>query len=265
MRKEHHRLDSGSIIAGHFNEPDTYAIHRPGGMRDWLIAYTLDGEGYCRTPELELVCKRGDVMILRPNTPHRYGTMPGRHWHFVWAHFSQHALETYLLPEDGLYRQSVASGSSRRRIYRAFKRILADARQQSPYAAELCMNALREILLLLLQRSEQRIDPRVEEALQLLSRRLHEPLRIDLLARSIGISASRLSHLFKQYTGSSIIDTANRMRVQQAALLLQHTDRSAYEVAGDVGFLNYNHFSNQFRKTYAMSPSQYRQTKRSGP
>jgi len=257
-----HNGYGGSVIAGHFNEPDTYATRRPHGMTDWLITYTLDGEGYCRTPELDLTCRAGDVTILRPQTPHQYGTMPGQRWHFVWAHFSQHTLETYLLPEAGLYQQSLSNSSSRRRVYRAFQRILADARQQSRYGQELCMNALREIFLLLLQRSEQRVDPRIEEALHLLAARLHEPVQIVTLARSIGLSESRLSHLFKQCTGHSIIDTVNRMRVQQAALLMEHTDRSASEVCSDVGYQNYNHFSNQFRKVYAMSPTQYRQTRR---
>ena len=69
------------------------------------------------------------------------------------------------------------------------------------------------------------MDPRIEEVLHLLSQHMREPLRIDAIARTVGLSASRLSHLFKQETGSSIVDTLNRMRIRQAALLIEHFRR----------------------------------------
>lgn len=247
-----------SVIASHFNESDTYVVNRANGRSDWLITYTIDGEGFFQVQGEKVISRTGDITILKPHTPHQYGTMPGQCWNFVWAHFTQQTIERYLLPEDRLYQTTIENPSSRQRIYRAFERIIGDSLQQNPYGQELCMNALREVLLLLLQRSAYKIDPRVEEVLHILSRRLHEPVHIGTLALSVGLSASRLSHLFKQYTGTSIIDTVNRMRVQQAALLMVHTDRTASEVCDEVGFLNYSHFSNQFRKVYSMSPSQFR-------
>lgn len=55
----------GFVIAGHFNEPDTYSHSRPSGMEDWLITYTIGGEGYFKTPEKQLLCMPGDVTLLR--------------------------------------------------------------------------------------------------------------------------------------------------------------------------------------------------------
>jgi AraC family transcriptional regulator of arabinose operon len=248
----------GIVIAGHFNEPDTYCTERPQGMSDWLITYTLGGEGYYSVPGREkLLCRAGDVTLLAPGTPHRYGTSKGETWHFVWAHFSPQRMEASLLPEEPLSQQN-ADSFARRRIYRAFKRILSDSRERGEFWHELCLNALREILMLLAQRKHRRMDPRVEETLHLLSLHMREPVRIDTLARTVGVSPSRLSHLFKADTGLSIVDALNQMRIRQAALLLEHTGRSASEVCGDVGFQNYNHFINQFHKWYGMSPSAYR-------
>ncbi|PYI56208.1 helix-turn-helix domain-containing protein [Paenibacillus flagellatus] len=253
---------SGVIIAGHYDEPDTYVTKRPEGRDDWLLTYTLGGRGYFVTREGTTHCRQGDVVLLRPGTPQHYGTAKGERWHFVWAHFSHGLLETGLLPDVGLHVQRLEGESQRRRLLRAFRRLLADFRERGPYWRELCENALREMLLLLAGRLGKPGDPRIEEALHLLSANMREPVRIDELARAVGLSPSRLSHLFKETTGSSVVETLNAMRLRQAALLLEHTDRTASEVAFDVGFRNYNHFLNQFRKRYGVGPGSYRKRER---
>jgi AraC family transcriptional regulator of arabinose operon len=246
------------VIAGHFNEPDTYICKRPEGMQDWLITYTLDGEGFIRTPQVERTCKSGDVALLKSGTPHEYGTAPGKIWHFFWVHFTERSLESDLLPADPLWIDSMESESTRKRIGDAFNRILLEYRDRNGLWQELCMNALQEILLLLLQRRMRKVDPRTDDVLHILSTRLSEPLSIDAIARTVGLSPSRLSHIFKQDTGVSIIDRLNHMRIRQAALMLKHTNRRPTEVCHDVGFHNYNHFIKQFRKYYQVTPSEYK-------
>lgn len=251
----------GSIIAGHFNEPDTYMTKRPLGMSDWLITYTLGGEGYYSCYNQDYSCQTGDIALLKPGTPHQYGTKNGQHWHFVWAHFPATLMETSFLPDEPLLIHRLDNKTAQKRMYRSFKRVISDSIERSLYWNELCESAIREILLLLAQRTRKHIDPRIEETLHLLSQQMKETVRIDDLARAVGLSPSRLSHLFKDCTGQSIVEALNRMRLRQAALLLEHTHRNASEVAHDVGFQNYNHFTNQFRKFYGINPSLYQKSK----
>jgi hypothetical protein len=98
------------------------------------------------------------------------------------------------------------NASARKRIYRCFRRILIDSRERNEYWQELYMSALREALLLMQQRSTKIRDARIEEALYYLSQRLREPVRIQSIAGTVGLSPSRLSYLFKEHTGQSIID-----------------------------------------------------------
>jgi len=263
------RLDDnlayGIVFTGHFQVDDSYVTHRPHGRNDWLIAYTLGGRGYFSTPEDYRECGEGDIALLRPGSPHTYGTWKGKTWNFVWAHFPVNAIGDHLLPAQPLYTQHIDAGSLRTRIHEAFGRILSDSRERSEFWNELCLNSLREILMLLSQQRERRLDPRIAEALHYLSVHMRSPLQIDRLAKTIGLSPSRLSHLFKEQTGLSIVDTLNRMRILQAALLLEHTHRSAAEVAYDVGFHNYNHFMNQFRKWLGTTPSAYRRARTTTP
>ncbi len=256
-------LANGMVIAGHFHEQDTYSTIRPDGMSDWLITYTLDGEGYFEAAGCERRVRAGDITLLKPGTPHRYGTPKGKMWNFVWAHFTGGLLESSLLPNEALTIRQIEQQAVRERILHAFLRLLSDSRERAAYWHELCLSALREILMLLAKQQTSGVDPRIEETLYLLAQRMQETVRVEDLARCVGLSASRLSHLFKENTGESIVEALNRMRIKQAALLLAHTNRNATEAAHDVGFQNYNHFTRQFRKYIGLTPSEFSQSVRS--
>jgi len=254
------RDDYDFVMAGHFHEPDTYIIRRPKGMRDWLITLTLSGEGYFDTGGGKRICKAGDVSLLKAGTPHEYGTVQGGKWHFIWAHFSPRDIEPVLLPDEEVTIKAVENESARKRVFRVFRNILSDSRERDDYWHDLCLIALREILMILAKKRRKKIDPRIEEAIHWLSVHMREPIRIDVLAKAVGLSPSRLSHLFKAATGQTIVETLNGMRIRQAGLLLEHTHRKASEVAQDVGFHNYNHFSNHFHLMFGMNPSEYKKT-----
>jgi AraC family transcriptional regulator of arabinose operon len=256
------KFEDNSLLAGHFLEPDTYVTKRPQGRSDWLLLFTLEGEGYIKNAGYEQSCRAGDLTLLRPGTPQHYGTQKNHTWDFVWVHFPPIFTETNLLPKEEQLTLTIESESIRERIYQAFTRILADSRERREFWFELCSSSLREILFIMAQKTSRKVDSRIEEVLHLLSQRMRQPIRIEDLAQTVRLSPSRLSHLFKNSTGYSIIDTLNRMRIQQAMLMLEHTERSASEVCYDVGFQNYNHFTNQFRKWYGMNPSTFMKERR---
>ena len=68
------------------------------------------------------------------------------------------------------------------------------------------------------------------------------------------ISPSYLSSLFKQDTGTTIVDYINSQRVT--------TDRSIAAVAAAVGILDVNYFTKIFKKQLGTTPTQYRREKK---
>jgi AraC family transcriptional regulator of arabinose operon len=260
LSSNHDVEDSNKLIlAGHFQEHDNYSVRRPLGRRDWLVTFTLEGQGYFRLAESEIMVYPGDFAILRPDVSQHYGTPPGCEWKFVWVHFPINWVEhVNLLPVKDLFVHHLDNESLRTRMFQTFQRIRTDSFARMPYWRELCQQSLREMILLIAQGTTGRIDARIQEVLYILSQHMTEPWKIEDLARKVGLSSSRLSHLFKQETGQTIVESLNQMRIRQAALLLEHTDRTASEVAIDVGFYNYNHFANQFRARYGVSPGKYK-------
>lgn len=254
--EDYPELPRGTVFGSHFDEDDTYRMRRQTGISDWLIFFTLGGEGYVRTPAGEQRCVAGQICFLRSGVPHEYGTVLGQRWNFVWAHF-QKLSEIDYLPHDEAIVHTLPEGYLRKRVYRTFQNLLHDSLDRSGFWRTLCENSLKEIILLIAQRMEQKLDARIEQSLQILAQSMNTELRIADLAKSVGLSASRLSHLFKQETGESVLEHLNNKRLQQAALLMEHMGRSATEASLDVGFNNYNHFASLFRKSYGVSPRNY--------
>lgn len=102
----------------------------------------------------------------------------------------------------------------------------------------------------------------VRRCVNLLSERMSEDVRIEELAKELGISAAYLQRLFRQVHGMTIIDYLNRMRIERAKLLLLNTDDPVVEIAVEAGFNTRQHFTRVFTSLEGISPQDYRREKR---
>lgn len=83
-------------------------------------------------------------------------------------------------------------------------------------------------------------------------------LRVEQVARFIGISSSRLSVIFKEDMGATINQYLTQLRIEEAKRLLREGGDKLYEIAARVGYDNSQYFSTVFFKETGMYPSQYR-------
>jgi AraC family transcriptional regulator of arabinose operon len=257
----------GILVSGHFDERPGYRAHRSHGRADWLIKYTLRGQGLYQQPDLSVLVGPGDLTLLAPGAYQDYSVPPGGAWEFLWSHFVPRPSWTGLLKlpvvGQGLHRLSVASPAARERIEAAFRRLHRDALGGlHPLGEELALNALEEVLLVaageLSESGRVPFDPRVQRVLDLLSRDLAGAHAVETLAAAVFLSPSRLAHLFKEQTGQTVTDALRQLRLRQAARLLRHSGRSVQEIAAEVGFHCPFHFSRRFRHSFGVSPREYR-------
>ena len=78
------------------------------------------------------------------------------------------------------------------------------------------------------------------------------------VAAASNLSPSRLSGLFKNETGTSVMAYRNELRLVKAAQLLLNTNRRIADIGRRVGYPEQAFFSRIFRKHLGMSPRQYR-------
>ncbi len=88
--------------------------------------------------------------------------------------------------------------------------------------------------------------------------RYREPLGVDDMARAAGLSRAHFSREFRAAFGESPHTYLLTRRMERAAALLRNTDRSVAEICLDVGLQSVGSFTTSFKRTYGMTPTDYR-------
>lgn len=273
---------SDIFVSGHFREQYGYAVQRSHGSGNWLITYTLEGEGHYRLYGEMIWARPGDIILLKPGTPHDYSVPLDGLWNFFWAHFQPRVdwFSWWNLPElqPGLFKATLRTSHSQERAYQAFLQLHTDSNasllEQAHQTAsarallrrELALNRLEELLLLTTLETEQErqrlLDPRVQQVLDIISKNLSAQHTVATLAHEVALSPSRLAHLFKQEIGDSLISKLVELRLAHAARLLTFTNDSIATIADEAGFHSAFYFSRQFQQHFGMSPRAYRTTQK---
>jgi AraC family transcriptional regulator, arabinose operon regulatory protein len=102
------------------------------------------------------------------------------------------------------------------------------------------------------------MDPRVSIVLSLIEQDISNAPNQAALARHLRLSSSRLSHLIKAETGSSLNQHLRALRMQKAKALMESTLLTVKETMTAVGFTDLSHFVREFKNLYGLSPSQHR-------
>lgn len=97
-----------------------------------------------------------------------------------------------------------------------------------------------------------------QAAQTLLEQSPSETLTAKRLSSALGISASTLTHQYRQRCGESLQDTIHHWRLEKACVLLGRQDLSIKEVAAMVGLSHQSYLSAFFKKATSYRPSDYR-------
>jgi AraC-like DNA-binding protein/quercetin dioxygenase-like cupin family protein len=102
------------------------------------------------------------------------------------------------------------------------------------------------------------LNPAVEQAISLLQKFPEKDFSLKDLSLECGISTSRLSRLFNEQIGLSIVDYKNRLKLEQLMDCLKNNQYySISEACYTVGFGSYSQFYKIFRQTFGTSPKAY--------
>jgi AraC family transcriptional regulator len=98
----------------------------------------------------------------------------------------------------------------------------------------------------------------VQELQRLLATRYMEPLTLDDMAATVGLSAFHAARLFREHTGATLHHYRNQLRLTEGLQRLGEPACSLTDIALDLGYNSHSHFTAAFRRAFGVTPSRAR-------
>lgn len=102
----------------------------------------------------------------------------------------------------------------------------------------------------------------IQKSIEYMQEHFRESLTLTDISRTIGLSVSYFSYLFKQETRKNYIEYLNEIRLLATMKDLMNTDEKVVVVAQKNGFQNLEYFSRYFKKQTGESPARWRKLNR---
>lgn len=146
-----------------------------------------------------------------------------------------------------------------------FRKMVTEVEHRNAMRTEMLNLLLQELLLLIYRQEPLAFSPDHEKYFNVVAQiqnrfetDLHQSFSLAALSHEYGLSASYLSHVFKEISGSSIMGYLTSCRIAAAKTYLANSPLSVNEIVELCGFSDASNFSRTFKKLVGCSPSQFR-------
>lgn len=243
------------ILAGITYPDPSYEIRR--SQSDcYVFEYVIRGRGCVRQKDRQYIMEAGDAYILHQGDSHHYFSDKEDPWEKIWFNVSG-VLVRHLLSDYGLdsVLKIPSFGDSR------FLTAIFDTIKKEPVH---CANELALFLHQHIQALSGFMEGQTASRSQALAMKhfieqnLTRPLSIDDIAAHVHLSRSRALHLYRESFHVSPYNYYLSQKLELSQTLLKCTTLSIQEIAEQLGFSDYHHFSGFFKKWCGVSPSRYR-------
>jgi len=96
---------------------------------------------------------------------------------------------------------------------------------------------------------------RIADAVEQLRKNFDKPLRIETLAKEMGMSPSGFHHHFKMVTDMSPLQYQKQLRLQEARRLMLGENLDAASAGYRVGYDDPTHFSKDYKRLFGTPPA----------
>ncbi len=242
----------------------------PRQMRDHEFVWIIEGSALYRQNGRSFDAPAGSVVLCRPNTEDGFLWSQERTTTHGFFHFALNATPNFLppaseweavrLPQEGsvlfpllFHVLSLGGGDAPPSVLRRDQGRLVLAALLTAFVSG--QTGTRHLL-------SPPLPPPVERAWNYLQRKLahspEAPLTLPELASAACVSEEHLCRLFRGAVGVSPMQAVKQVRLDRAVSLLTRSNYSVAEVASLCGFDDPLYFSETFKKTFALTPSELR-------
>jgi AraC-like DNA-binding protein len=220
---------------------------------EFQIIYIIEGEGAFETENAVYPITPGSVILGLPGVKRFYKPQFDSGWNEYWVGFRGCFFDN-MLKNNLLNREKVFFTLGDNSIFVAsFQSLFRELSAQEPLyqlkAGATIISLISELLVHDRRRKQPDYSQKIiEKAKCFMEQHLYSDISIPQIAQKIGISASKLNEIFKQYNSMPPYQYFLSMKIQEAKNILSEKDISIKALASSLGFQDEYYFSRLFRK-----------------
>lgn len=219
----------------------------------WRLYWPTNDGGVVEIDGEATALKTGQVYLIPPHTT--FSTTTTRPFTKWYAHFNLGPAADRAAP--GIYPLLVTA-----HMRGLLKGLIKLGQHQQdvrfPWKAiQLVVEAVQELPDSVWEK--QRLDARVQRAMEFMHQHLGLKLTAEQVSRHAGLSVRNLNHLFQQELQQPPMRVLLDYRLDEACRKLRHTEDSIETIAEQCGLVNRHYFSRMLRQYRNTSPAAYRE------
>lgn len=243
----------------HLQEP----IDRPFGIDSWQWIQCLSGSGTLQINGHSYLVSKGCGMLIPNGYSHVYFDN-GNNWYVNFlccgGALIQEITSQLNLQTPGAYRllhpEKILD----------YEKTIADLYLRNDLDCHLALSKLLYQLMIDLSQDIHMAhagqpfpqNEKIHNAIRFIQEHFTENISLSDIANSVNLSKEYLCHIFKQHTGSTLLEYLTETRLSEAkVLLMAYPNKTVGEIAQHCGFDSPSYFCSVFKKHVHMTPLQF--------
>lgn len=240
-------------------------VNRKNGRSDYHIICIKRGPFYINKEENRSVGDNTAVLFL-PGEPQMYGCKKDEGAEYCWIHFEGKVCEN-ILKKCGFFYKKCINTTVGKREFAIIEKMINEITYKSEGYEIKIFSLFLELLCNLSRDDIKKADKNnIEPIMPALTEMSHRPefnYSVSEYASMCNISSYHFLHKFKEVMGQSPMQYKNEVLMKQAAYLIENTNLTIKEISEKLGISDSMYFSKKFKLFFGVSPTEFKNNKRS--
>ncbi|MFI4911845.1 MAG: AraC family transcriptional regulator [Sedimentisphaeraceae bacterium JB056] len=231
----------------------------------YRLGYTTQGKVVINDTKKEYTITGGTFYAFKPGETSFAKSIGNSNWsHYVLNFIGPEADE--LIKASGILEERVVSIKDQNTAENILRSILDERLKNAANSQTICEYYLKILLLNLsdwiidIKKVHQTDYDTFIKCKNYIDSNFIELVSVESIAANCNISQQHLGRLFKKYTQKTPLNYLQKLKMNRASVMLIETNLSIAQIAYLFSFNDQFYFSKVFKKTYGISPQEYRST-----
>ena len=228
------------------------------------LFYIVGGDGQFQINDMIFPVQPNQLVVVNPNILHTEVSYEAHPLEYIVLGIEGLELTT---PDDEDSRHCIYSFPEQNAVLNCMRSILQEMQDRKQEYETICLAYMDIITVQLMRNASVSVSQtqarfpanrQCAAVRHYIDQHYKENINLDMLAERVNINKYYMSHAFKREYGVSPINYLIFCRIREGKRLLSETDLSLSQIATVLGFSSSSYFSQSFRNSEGMSPSEYR-------